>query len=436
MGTGDTKTFGQMIRELCPGRFKTLTKVSPLGALEARKQVSGAVTLHWRFTFQDKVERPAIGLYDPSAPPKKLEPTERGYSIAAAVRAAEAMATEHHKHRDQGGRPALLNKKRAERKSAEQEKASLQEFTLGRLCDEYCDYLQGLGRRSHSDARSIFRLHIKEPWPNLADQPARELTPEQFADMMRRLMDAGKGRTANKMRSYAHSAYQIAKSARSNAKIPVVFKGFNITVNPIGDTVPDGTQNRSGKRPLTTSDMRVYWGIIKSMSDLKGVMLRLHLLTGAQRIAQFVRLLTKDAGQDVIVLLDGKGRPGHAARRHAVPLIEQAGQALAECKPQGMYALSTDGGATHVAPTTLSSWAVEAVGEKINEFQAKRLRSGVETLLASAGIPKDHRGRLQSHGISGVQNTSYDGYDYMSEKLEALLTLYDLLESRTSSIPS
>ena len=50
-------------------------------------------------------------------------------------------------------------------------------------------------------------------------------------------------------------------------------------------------------------------------------------------------------------------------------------------------------------------------------------------MLASAGVSRDTRGRLQSHGISGVQATHYDGHDYLPEKRQALETLLRLLEA-------
>ena len=60
------------------------------------------------------------------------------------------------------------------------------------------------------------------------------------------------------------------------------------------------------------------------------------------------------------MLFDGNGRPGRPPREHPVPLIEAAAKALRECEPQGEYALSMDGGETHLAPTTLSHWAAES----------------------------------------------------------------------------
>src|SRR3546814_6475285 len=103
----------------------------------------------------------------------------------------------------------------------------------------------------------------------------------------------------------------------------------------------------------------------------------------------------------------------------------------------GKYALSTDSGKTHIAATTLSGWAKDAVADKIPDFTAKRLRSGVETLLSRHSVSKDIRGRLQSHGVAGVQDRHYDGHDYLPEKRAALVRLHDTRsEEHTSELQS
>jgi hypothetical protein len=76
---------------------------------------------------------------------------------------------------------------------------------------------------------------------------------------------------------------------------------------------------------------------------------------------------------------------------------------------------------------TLLNWGKEAVGDAIEDFQLKRIRSGVETVLAEANVSQEHRGHLQSHGISGVQRRHYDGHDYLEQKRKALATLHKLL---------
>lgn len=423
----DGKTAGQIINALQPGKFARLAKVIPSGSLEARKLASGGTMLYWRVTVDGKTLREPIGTYDPTASPKSLQPTTWGYSVQAAIRAAEALAQRHHDNRDQGGHIAIKAAEKTARAAAVAAAEDDRKHTLENLLTDYCDHLEQMGRPAHKDARSIFKKHVFEPWPKVAALPARDVTMEQIADMMRRALELGKGRTANKLRSYVRAAYQTARAARSKASIPLRFKGYNITSNPAADTEPDETANKADKRPLNVDELRTYWRCIEHLPGFKGAVLRLHLLTGGQRIEQLVNLRTADATNASITLYDGKGRPGKPPRPHTLPLIPAAAAALQDCAPQGHFALSTDKGETHLAATTLSAWAVEAVDDKITDFQAKRIRSGVETVLAAARISSEIRGRLQSHGISGVQARHYDGHDYMEEKRHALETLHRLL---------
>ena len=426
-----TKTSGQSINELSPGQFLKIGKVIPAGSLEVRKLASGAVTFYWRVTINGKTAREVIGVYDPSAPPKSLQPTSKGYSIIAAMRAAEALAAQHHANLDKGGFAGVKAAEREAKAKAQAAKLEAEQFTLEALLNDYCNHLEALGRVAHKDARSIFKLHVVEAWPKVAALPANQVTGEQIADMMRRVIELGKARTSNKLRSYIRAAFQTAKAARSKASIPVRFKSYNVTHNPGADTEPDESANKADKRPLTAEELRSYWQAIKTAPGFRGAVLRLHLLTGGQRIEQLVNLRTENVSSNSITLFDGKGRPGKPPRPHTVPLIPHAAAALLECQPQGTYAISTDKGVTHLAATTLSAWAVEASGQP--DFRAKRVRSGVETLLASARISSDIRGRLQSHGISGVQARHYDGHDYVEEKRQALETLFRLLDAPEAS---
>ena len=438
----DTKTPGEIINELVSGKFVNLGKITPSGSLEARKLSTGTM-LYWRVTIGGKTERVTIGLYDSSAAPKSLKATAKGFSIRAATRAAEVLAQAHHANLDGGGHRGLIEAAaEATRKATEAEaeavriaevvKLEAAKFTLKNMLNHYCDHLETLGRRSHKDARSIFKIHVYGAWPKIAALPANQVTGEQVADMMRKVLESGKGRTANKLRSYIRAAYQVALAARSKASIPLHFKAYRVTSNPGADTVPDESQNNPDKRPLSAEELRSYWQTIKPMPGFVGAVLRLHLLTGGQRIEQLVNLTTSRMTNDTITLLDGKGRPGKAPRPHTVPLIPLAATALLACNPQGVYALSTDNGVTHLSAVTLSHWAVDAAAN-IPDFATKRIRSGVETLLASARISTEIRGRLQSHGITGVQARHYDGHDYIDEKRHALDTLFSLLDAPQAS---
>ena len=90
--------------------------------------------------------------------------------------------------------------------------------------------------------------------------------------------------------------------------------------------------------------------------------------------------------------------------------------------------MTTTKGRRPIEATTVTGWAHDAVGDKIVDFQLKRIRSGVETLLAASGISREIRGHLQSHGLTGVQARHYDGHDYLPEKRHALEVLHAAIE--------
>lgn len=72
-------------------------------------------------------------------------------------------------------------------------------------------------------------------------------------------------------------------------------------------------------------------------------------------------------------------------------------------------------------------------GSFLTDFTLGDLRRTVETRLAAAGVSRETRAQLQSHGLSGVQVRHYDRHDYLQEKRQALEILYQLLELRETS---
>jgi integrase len=431
--------------EYVPDKFYTLEKVPPTGTLQARRYATGAISFFWRCTINKKDFREPIGPFDPKCPPLSLTPTPNGYSRRAAAIEAGRLAALHKQHILMGGLPGLRAQQAQERQEATQaaiaalraqeqaQQAAIEaelaraEHSLRKLLLAYTNHLKALGRESHANVRSLFHCHVFEAFPDIAAKPASDVTTEEVAQMMRRLIEDGKGRTANKLRSYVRAAYQVAKASRSKPSIPTSFQEFRVVINPAADTSPDELANRADKRPLSLKELQLYWYALQKVDGIQGVALRLHLLTGGQRVAQLARLLDQHVAEEFITIFDGKGRPGKPPRQHTIPLITAAKRDLEACANNTPYRLSTNGGRTPIGSGNLGKWAVEALDGKISNFQLKRVRSGVETVLASARIPREYRGRLQSHGISGVQATHYDGYDYLDEKRESLETLYGLI---------
>lgn len=325
---------------------------------------------------------------------------------------------------------------------AQAEKERAAKFTFGALMTDYANELERQGKTSHTKVRGIFKLHLNEGAPKLANTAAALVTAEQVADLLRGLSEAGKERTAGKVRSYCRAAFEMARTSKLNLQVPVHFKSYGVQHNPAAETVaiklvPD-------KNPLMPVHLRQYWQAIESLQGVRGAVLRLHLLTGGQRIEQLRQLVRSNVGEGAITLLDAKGRTGRGARLHSIPLLPAAREALDTLLAlnSGEFPLSVDGGKSPVSAKAIADWAKDvAAGVKwsptdkpVGQFQAKRIRSGVETALASLRVSQETRGHLLSHGVTGVQAVSYDGHDYAPQKREALETLHRFLAETSASV--
>jgi integrase len=380
------------------------------------------------YVFETKLNRKTI---------RKTIGSVKAWSIESARAEARRLAVEIDRgidpREEERKRLEVAQAERAAKAAAEQAAKDAARLTLANLLHDYVDYLKNQNKSAHRDAGNIIKLHVVDAWPEISRRMARDLTGEQLADMMRRLIGLGKRRTANKLRSYVSAAFNLARTARSNPATPQALKDYGVVYNPGFDCQPDTHANVPDKHPLSLEEMQTYWEAIKNIPGLKGGAMRLHLLTGGQRIEQLLRLKTDDfGGEDFFWLYDKKGR-GSASRRHYIPITEPIKAAMRDIDmpDDGEFAISSDPeGRTHVSTTTFLNWAKAAVGDSISDFTPKRIRSGVETLLAANGVSRDIRGRLQSHGISGVQDRHYNAHDYLAEKRQALELLYALLEGR------
>jgi hypothetical protein len=417
-------TAGQRIKELQEGQSLVLEKLDFGGSLEVRKLRSGAVLFYWRYTQDGRTERVPIGPYDSAAPPKSLEPTIRGFSVKAALRNAGQLAERN--ANTPGGLRAAEHAKKAAESAAAAAADALRKHTLEALCAAYVEHLKTAKKVSWSDVQNIFKNHLLQPYPELAAKPANQVEKRETVIVVRRLTEAGKKTTARKLRSYLRAAYACAVRADSDPTLPSAFISFNVQSNPVEGTT--AIRGKADKRPLTATQLCSYWRALKQEEGVIGAALRLHLLAGAQRTQQLNRVTDKDVGGGVLRLYDLKGNRVEP-REHLIPISRLIQREL-DLLPEKGYILSTDGGNTRMHSTSLSTWANEvAKRAKIAEFQLKRVRSGVETLLAACGVPKDVRGQLQSHGIGGVQDTHYDAHEYLQEKRRALDLLHKALTS-------
>jgi len=422
--------FRDILAHATPRRFTRLEAIDSGGTLEIRKTTKGAVLFYWRITYEGKDSRHLIGPYDSSAPPKSLSPTKLGFSLSAARSAAAQMAAKHRHARNEGGYQAVVAQERAE-KQAQKEHEAAAEYTLDKLYKLYTqDYFSQRSRKDALDAENMYKNHVRNKFPEIADIAANKVSTEQIASILRPLLDAGKKNTARKLRSCLRVAYERAKNPEQNASVSAELAKFKIKTNPVADVKSVQQARGVDKNPLMPEAMKTYWKLI-DVPGRNAALLRLHLMLGGQRPEQLVRLREEDVHDDLITLIDIKGRTGSPRPIH-IPRTPVVDEALLAFTPSGGYVLSVKKG-KHIDTSTLTSWAKKIVGKQIPGFTMKRVRSGVTTLMAKLRVDSEIRNSLQSHGQNDVEGKHYDAYDRFDEKKAALLKMHQWLSEEDVS---
>lgn len=421
-----------------------------LGRLAVRGSSQGRPSFFYRFVTP-KGERAtvALGVYDKRG--------RGGITLAVAREAARTMALKHQAAHAAGRdlRDVLADERRAALAKVEAERIELDRIereskrgTLRELLDAYVAHLTVRGKPAAADARRMFKRHVFEAWPDLASKRAASVRPAEITAILRRVVQAGSGRTAAKLRSFLGAAYSLALRAEHDAAAPAELLAFGIETNPAAVTAALSQFNRARDRALTESELAFYASAVEAAPESpQREAARLALLLGGQRVAQLLRVTRSDVDLQArtITLRDAKGRRTEP-RRHVLPLTDVAAaivakllaiehghrrRATAEAAPEAVP-LFTAHGTRATRPETVEALA-SAIFEAMQSdpllaelkackgsAQLRDVRRTCETHLAALGIPRDVRAQLQSHGLGGIQARHYDRHEYMREKREAL----------------
>jgi len=397
------------------------------GRLAARITPSG---VHLYFQYGSAKRRLPLGPYD--------EAGERGLSlIQARDRTAELSALyrsgvdDLHLHLERQRQAEMDLRKGAELAALTAAEAA-KRGTLKQLLTAYIGYLETSGKTSARDVRSIFSKHVFEASSEISGLKASELSIDDFVGLIGRLVESGKGRTADKLRSYLRSAYQLALESKTNPAAPLTLRSYGIHINPIASIGALSQFNRTRERVLSSVEL----GALLRMLD--GVdpgpqkdALQVLLLLGGQRPVQLLRLKVTDVDltASTVTLYDPKGAR-QQPRAHVLPLVAEARAILSRRLDRlapGEPVFSTDGKHS-VRVETLGSQISSVVTKMLERdppearesFQLRDLRRTCETQMAAIKISRDVRAQLQSHGLGGVQARHYDRHSYFAEKKQAL----------------
>lgn len=370
---------------------------------------------------------------------------EYGKAPKLSISAARKRAAEMRALVDLGRDPWQEAK---DERAAAQARRARSGVTLGGMLLAYVDALRRSQKASAKGVHRELLATVKVPHPRLWKKPADEVTLPDLVTILNSLTRAKKWRQAEKTRSYLRAAYTMAAASKGNASTSDLFADYASVPNIGRDlaTIDRPKDQQAGdataKRALSVAELAAYWKRIRALPAPAGPLLRFHLLTGAQRCAMLARLTTRDVDRDTkaAALLDFKGRRKRP-REHVVPLLPEALEALdAMAGKAGPYAFTTDQGANgagfHAVRSQLAPVVAAMVeaGEVAEPFTPGELRITVETRLAAAGVSKETRAHLQSHGLGGVQDKHYDKHKYLTEKRDALLKLRALLDTHRGKV--
>jgi integrase len=396
--------------------------------LQVRGRPSGSKTFVFRSTLKYREVKITIGEYGPVSLPDARRLAlqwqgmiEKGEDPREVLRQAEEAKAQAEADR--------LAAQRAREEATQREQEARQRFTLHALCDAYADHLDAKGKTSARDCRSVFKVHVFEARRDLAKTPARDITADDIAALVRSVQEKGKTRTAGVLRSYLLAAFNAATRARYDSTLPADLIGFGVTTNPAA--VIPSIPIEAGTRTLSAAELRVY---LEALTDtLPDQALLLAILSGGQRMEQLLRAKVSDWTPETATLRlwDGKGKR-RSPREHLLPLAPRAAalvsslveraQALAEKNPEsGPPLLFSSHGKVQMDAITPSK-RLKAISTAMDgePFTLRDLRRTCETMLAGMGVSRDTRAQLLSHGISGVQAVHYDRHEYMGEKRAAL----------------
>ncbi|KAB0644192.1 tyrosine-type recombinase/integrase [Burkholderia latens] len=391
------------------------------GALSLKISASGTAAWYYRYSVERRNKYFPLGAYGDQSDRLTLADARLQCSNAAAKRQSVAGGDLH-----ANARAAVaaerIRKENESRVAAEAAAEALAKtkFTLQALMDAYISHLKGRGKPSAGDVKRMVTLHVYDAFPKYAMSPAKDLTREQATEIFRRLVEAGKGRTAGKVRTSLHAAFELALGIDGDAAAPATMTGFGIVFNPIAATKALNQFNRVGQRHLSSSEFHAFWRRLSQTDGLAAAAVRVAVLAGAQRIAQLLRAERPDYNCDtkILTLFDHKGRR-QTPRRHDIPLPARAAAIVERCLSNIQNDAEDQRIFGTTVPDTVSdviskiSAAMIASREAVAGFGWTDIRRTVETLLIEElRVSKDLRSQILSHGLGGVQSRHYDRADY------------------------
>ena len=411
------KELGKAIKDAVETR--SVTKLVDIerrgqGTLQIRISTAGRANFYYRHvTSEGKRDDYPLGTYDTAGSKGlTLEDARDRYGELAAIYRSGTKDIRDHLQNQERAKAAGL---RAEMDAQDRQEAG----SLMALLAAYVDYLKAGGKASAREVENTLKNHVIL-LEDLVGTRANALTPKDLRAIFDRLQDRGLTRALGKTRAALHSAYNLAARAEFDSTIPMTFRTFKVSINPVSVLPTFSALSKPGDRVLTRRELQHLLQTLRGMKTMPARSMLTAIYLGGQRPTQLLRVTEADIDLDrgIITLRDGKGRRTHP-RLHVLPLVDPVKgwvQELVAVNGSAPSIFSSDG-KTAPHPSTLSG-LVHAISG--GAYRLGDIRRTAETELAALGVTKDVRAQILSHELGGIQAKHYDRHQYLEEKTEAL----------------
>ncbi len=307
------------------------------------------------------------------------------------------------------------------RKNAKRE----QQGTVDALFQFYCDDLEALDKPSHVQVRRLYHADIEKV---IGDMRAKDVAPDDIRAVLRPIIKRKKMVMANRTRSYLVAAFNYGIEWKDATNYDHGTE-FDITMNPAQTVRRPLKAEKPGERTLSEKELVTHWAEwadANKMTPPFGVVLRLILSTGGQRVEEVLKARWSEFNFRKGLWELPAGRRKNK-RAHVVPLGEITKAELmtlrAGYRSGDLLFPGTAAGDSPMKTDSLGR-AVRRYCKRTDceRFSARDLRRTVKTLMGYQGISKEIRDRLQGHAMTDVSSKHYDRYDYLAEKRAAMAT--------------
>ncbi|MHC2241347.1 tyrosine-type recombinase/integrase [Bradyrhizobium elkanii] len=278
--------------------------------------------------------------------------------------------------------------------------------------------------RSADQIEHAFDTYVRPP---LGAKSIYEVKRSEIVTMLDDVEDEAGPVMADRVLAHVRKAFNWQAARDDEFKSPIV--------RGMARTKP---KERARKRALTDEEIRDVWKALET-ADVPVCYPRYvkSLLVTATRRNESSEMNSAEIDGDLWTI------PGERYKTkldHIVPLTDQA-KALIGAKPEGFksnswFVFSTTEGKRPFSGFSKAKKDLDAEIAKIRKADKRDamprwtlhdLRRTARSLMSRAKVPADHAERVLGHVIGGVRET-YDRYEYLDEKRDALEKLAGLIE--------